>query len=79
MTVHVSSINFVPLDTTVCGQFEWYGNVYTHSGNYTHTLQNAHGCDSILFLQATVVPPPQVHYDTTVCSDDMPVVWHGMA
>jgi hypothetical protein len=41
----VSSIN----DTT-CSSYEWFGNTYSQTGNYTHTIPNVNGCDSVITL-----------------------------
>lgn len=43
-------------DTIVsaCYSFEWYGNTYTESGVYIHTLVNSRGCDSIIRLHLNV-------------------------
>ena len=37
-----------------CNSFDWYGNTYTASGDYLHTLTNVNGCDSIATLHLTV-------------------------
>jgi len=43
-----------------CGSYTWSspgnGLTYTASGIYTHTVQTATGCDSILTLDLTVIP-----------------------
>jgi hypothetical protein len=43
-------------DTTAvaCNSFDWYGSSYTTSGDYTHTLSNMNGCDSVVTLHLTV-------------------------
>jgi hypothetical protein len=41
----VSSVN----DTT-CSSYEWFGKTYSQSGNYTHTIPNVNGCDSVITL-----------------------------
>ena len=38
----------------VCNNYDWYGFTYTSSGDYTHTLTNASGCDSVVTLHLTV-------------------------
>ena len=45
---------------TACNSFVWYGQSYTESGEYTHTLVggNAAGCDSVVTLHLTVNPLP---------------------
>ncbi len=43
-------------NVTGLGSYQWSvnGTTYTQSGVYTHTLQNASGCDSILSLNLTI-------------------------
>ena len=56
-TVAVPSSAFLSVgDTTavVCDSLAWYGTVYTQSGEFTHTLTNAAGCDSTVTLHLTV-------------------------
>ena len=44
-------------DTTVisCSGYYWRGNSYTESGDYSDTLTNSVGCDSIITLHLTVL------------------------
>jgi len=46
------------LNVTGLGYYQWSvnGTTYTQSGIYTHTLQNAFGCDSIVNLNLTIIP-----------------------
>lgn len=41
-------------DTTVCDSFTWNGVDYTASGQYTQTLVNEKGCDSVVTMNLTV-------------------------
>ena len=43
-------------DTTavVCESFRWYSQTLATSGDYTHVLMNAAGCDSIVTLHLTI-------------------------
>ena len=58
----------------VCNNYDWYGTTYTTSGDYTHTLTNVAGCDSVVTLHLTV------NYsntgDTTAVACDR-YDWHG--
>ena len=53
----------VSSDTVVfsCGPFEWYGETFTHSGEYAHTLASVSGHDSVVTLHLNV---GQTVYDT---------------
>ena len=63
-------------DTTaaVCGGLEWYGVWCDTTGEYSITLVNAEGCDSIHTLHLTVYEP--VDSDTTAEVWDS-LVWYG--
>jgi hypothetical protein len=54
LTIHQSSTATVTVNAI--NGFVWpvNGSVYTQSGNYTATLVNAKGCDSIITLQLTI-------------------------
>lgn len=52
-------------DTTVCDLFIWNGDSYTTTGQYTQTLDNANGCDSVVTVNLTVNYTSQI-YDTLV-------------
>jgi len=56
-------------DTTavVCESFDWYGMHLTQSGEYSHTLTNAAGCDSIVTLHLTINTPTAGDTTATVC------------
>ena len=51
-----------------CGSFSWYD--YTNlstSGEYTHTLQNASGCDSVVTLHLTINQPTTGDTNAVAC------------
>jgi len=62
-------------DTTVstCTDFTWYGNTYNASGNYTRTLTNAAGCDSLITLHL-VISSSSVDTTAIVCEN---FSWYG--
>ena len=39
---------------SVCDIYSWFGNSYTTSGIYTHTIPNSGGCDSLITLNLSV-------------------------
>ena len=63
-------------DTTaaVCGSFEWHGNTYTQSGNYTYTTTNAAGCDSVVTLHLTIQQPTTGDTTAVACES---FTWYG--
>ncbi|MBR4638326.1 MAG: T9SS type A sorting domain-containing protein, partial [Bacteroidales bacterium] len=56
----------------------WHGNTYMQSGNYTHTMTNAVGCDSVVTLHLTVNQTVAVTDTRTVCASELPIVWNGV-
>ena len=63
---------------TVCGAYEWNGQVYTVSGNYEQTFNLAHNCDSVVTLHLTVIPTYNVTEERTVCVSELPIIWNGV-
>lgn len=55
---------------------KWNGKWYDASGDYTDTLVNVFGCDSIVTLHLTVLPPSPDGVDTAIVCDSY--VWHGI-
>src|SRR5690606_29352711 len=52
LTINNSSIG--SSNETACNSFDWNGNTYTQSGQYTFQTTNAAGCDSMATLQLTI-------------------------
>ncbi len=52
-------------DTTICNGTSYQG--HTASGTYTTAIATTTGCDSIVTLNLTVLPPATVIVDTTIC------------
>ena len=51
----VTSLNVVD-NVEHCGDYSWYGETYTASGNYTHTISDTLiGCDTVHQLNLTIV------------------------
>jgi hypothetical protein len=61
--------------------YSWQGNIYTTAGTYFDTLTAMNGCDSILTLNLTVTPLPNVQLsglnNTVYCPSSSPVVLSG--
>ena len=43
------------INSTICDSFTWDGTVYDSSGVYSNTYINLNGCDSIVFLNLTIL------------------------
>lgn len=60
------------IDTTICfGQWIQVGTFkYFESGPYSNLLETSTGCDSLVSLNLTVLPPPTTLIDTTICEGE---------
>ncbi|MCQ2324984.1 MAG: hypothetical protein MJZ58_02180, partial [Paludibacteraceae bacterium] len=82
--LHVTHRKVTSSDTylTLCDKwvpYQWNGiNCYT-SGNYSATLVNAAGCDSIARLHLTINEYSASDTIAYVCSEDLPYLWHGLS
>ena len=57
---------------TICADeaYLWHGMQLVQSGDYTDTLQNIEGCDSICILHLTVNPTYAFHESDTICQGE---------
>ncbi len=60
---------------TACDSYEWNGETYTQSGEYTYTTTAANGCDSIVTLHLTINKSEHVEFSMTACDS---YEWHGL-
>ena len=76
--LHLTVLPVLPGDTLVvtCEPFEWYGQTYPESGDYSHTFPNGSylDCDSVVVLHLTVLP---VLPGDTVVVTCVPFEWYG--
>jgi hypothetical protein len=59
------------LQATICSNepYDFQGSVLNESGLYSDTLQSVlGGCDSIVYLQLTVIPAPRIEVVEQICS-----------
>ena len=59
---------------TACGSYDWYGNHYTESGTYTHSIPTSGACDSTLYLHLTINPVDTTYLTLTACDG---YEWYG--
>ncbi|MCC5916318.1 MAG: T9SS type A sorting domain-containing protein [Cryomorphaceae bacterium] len=73
MSLAPEPCSYLSHDTTLtvsaCGQYEFKNQIITHSGMYYDTLVNTFGCDSIITLDLTIVPPINVIDTVFACID----------
>ena len=54
--------------------YTWFGTPRCESGDYTHTLQTIHGCDSVITLHLTLEDAIVTEFSATACDSYM---WNG--
>jgi len=58
-TIVLFNRDTLTFNETACEEFEWNGQMYTASGDYTFTYPMPGGCDSVVILHLTVDHTPQ--------------------
>ena len=80
--LHLTVLPEVPITqeyATICygESYTWRGATYNTSGDYTTTLLDANGCDSLITLHLTVLPEvPITHLYDTICNG-YTYTWQG--
>ena len=69
LTLTVNPIYSTPITATICdgGSYDFFGQILTSEGTYTHTLQTAKGCDSVIALTLTVNPVYNTPVTAQIC------------
>ena len=75
ITVH--AIPHTEIDTAVCDVLTYGGISYTVAGQYTQTYTNVFGCDSILTLNLSILPPTDSTLVVTVVENNLPYQLNG--
>ena len=70
LTLTVNPVFNTPLTATICdgSSYDFFGQTLTTAGTYTHTLQTAHGCDSVITLTLTVNPVYNIPVAAEICN-----------
>ena len=82
ITLHLTVLPEVPITeeyATIChgDTYTWHATTYNASGDYTTTLLDANGCDSLITLHLTVLPEvPITHLYDTICNG-YTYTWQG--
>ena len=66
------------IDVERCTAYTFGGETYTESGDYVHTFQDVHGCDSIVLLHLNITgneTPIFTEVEINTCAD--PFVYNG--
>ncbi|MDY6402888.1 MAG: T9SS type A sorting domain-containing protein, partial [Synergistales bacterium] len=76
----INNSNTATVEATICAgeSYEFNGNTYNATGNYTATLVNAAECDSIVTLNLTVREEnAPIEETVTLNNDELPYTWRG--
>ena len=77
LTVNYSTVGSESIIICNGETYEWNGVMYGATGDYVDTLLNAVGCDSIVTLHLTVLPPMVTEIeDIYVCPSELPYLWY---
>ena len=65
--------------TTICygESYTWNGDDYTTSGDYTFTLQDINGCDSVITLHLTILPKVPLTEESATIPEGESYTWNG--
>ena len=79
LTINNSEIGATEYVTICYGEtYTWNGQTYSTEGEYSITLSNTLGCDSVATLQLTIMPEAATTTETVVIgSDELPYTWRG--
>jgi|GEM_PF-4876600 len=75
LTLYVNQPTTSDTTAVACDSIVWHGITYTMSGDYDYQTTNATGCDSTRTLHLTIRHASVGTNDTTVCRNDLPIVW----
>ena len=79
LTINNSEIGETEYVTICYGEtYTWNGQTYSTEGEYSITLSNTLGCDSVATLHLTIMPEATTTTETVVIgSDELPYTWRG--
>ena len=83
VTLNLTILPAVPVTketATVCHgeSFDWQGTTYSESGEYSVTLKNVNGCDSIVTLNLTILPAVAPTSEEVTVAYGETYEWHGV-
>ena len=77
VTIHHSTITYEAVENgRFCSTYQWRGNTYSDPGTYFDTINDVHGCPSVIYtLNLELLPQAkEVITDTTICYGET-VTW----
>ena len=82
MTLHVNSTYQLSEGRTVCQDelpYVWNGVTFNAAGTQSIMLQTVNGCDSTVTMTLSVSSTYQQTQSRSVCADELPYLWNGVA
>ena len=81
LTINYSDVGELEKVTICHGEtYTWNGQTYSTEGEYTITLSNTNGCDSVATLQLTIMPEAVTTTETVVIgNNELPYTWRGQS
>ncbi|RYZ48193.1 MAG: gliding motility-associated C-terminal domain-containing protein, partial [Sphingobacteriales bacterium] len=76
----VNELSLTTQQISICNlqlPYTWNGRLLASAGNYSDTLVNAVGCDSIVRLTLTVSPEVTTQLTLSICNNELPYHWNG--
>ena len=73
VTLHLTINTEIHNNLTVhgCDSYEWDGDVYSTSGEYTKSYPLPNGCDSIVTIDLTITPTYLIEIKDTICEGSL--------
>lgn len=69
-TTTIGIIHNTEEEITACDEYEWNGEIYTETNDYTQTLTSVFGCDSIVTLHLTINRSSYFTIQDTICKGE---------
>jgi Ca2+-binding RTX toxin-like protein len=78
LTLEVLPLDTMSLQAAICAGevYDWDGQLFDQAGQYTRTLSNSLGCDSLLLLTLEVLPPDTMSLQAAICAGEV-YDWDG--
>ena len=74
----VNPVHHTLINETICEgrMYDFFGQMLSDSGTYTHTLLNQYGCDSVIELALDIIPTIRTQISDSTC-EDIPYNFNG--
>lgn len=82
LILHTSQVSQSTSNISVCSNqlpYTWNGQQFSTAGQYSVSLGNTAGCDSVAVLNLTITNTATSITDIRTCSDQLPFLWNGLS